>query len=169
MNDFQAALQITNDPIFYNIQENWISIPLDAILASRIAFADQDIGVYALFHPKYGCIYIGKGASIFNRLKSHYKATCGKERSECWKQFFEAVNSEITAYWFPIKINLANEDANENLRQALERLLQIKYVPLFDRLYKRGNRNRINDLEQALAAAEIKDVSRNTSFDSKHA
>lgn len=151
MEEFASVLQVINSNRFSCIEEYWCSIPLEATVSNKWLFEDGDSGLYALFHPEFGCIYIGKAISLFRRLKSHYNATLGKETSECWKQFFETINSRITAYWFPLEIKLSNKDLNENLRQALERLLQIKYSPMFDMVYKRGNRRANPDFIQLLS------------------
>lgn len=146
MINFEKIQKLINDPLFFNIKENWQSVPL-----SNYQIIDKKTkGLYALAHTEYGIVYIGKGNPIYNRLKSHFKATQGQEKAECWKQFFEHqyFKSGLTAYYYPIDSNKLA--VSEQCRQALERILQIKYQPLFDTLYPKGNHNLIENLEDKI-------------------
>lgn len=146
MSNFEWIQSLINDPSFYEIKENWQSVPL-----FDYHKVDKKVkGLYALAHPEFGIVYIGKGNPLWNRLKSHFKATQGHEKAECWKQFFEHnhFNSGLIAYYYPLDCN--DLAVSEQCREALERILQIKYKPLFDRLYPKGNHKLIEDLEEKI-------------------
>jgi len=82
---------------------------------------------------------LGKAKKIYDRLRSHNEATKGNEKAECWRQFFMAITGNIIAYWYPVE-SKNNEVKEENARQILERLIQLKYEPIFDKIYPRGKR-----------------------------
>ena len=100
---FEKTIEIINNQKFQDIKDFWPSIELCNILNKEVSFDKKMSGVYALYHDDYNFIYIGKAKSIFDRLKSHYYATIGREKSECWSQFFGTINTGIWAYWYQTK------------------------------------------------------------------
>ena len=135
--DFAKVIEIINKAEIFNIESNWASFPLEKIKENVIALKGLS-GLYAISHDDYGIIYIGKAKSIYGRLYSHYKATQGSEKAEAWKQFFEKLDRGLTAYYF--ETNSFNLESQENSRKTLERLLQLKYNPLFERVYIGGHK-----------------------------
>lgn len=58
------------------------------------------------------------------------------------------MTDDITVYWF--EVDHADPIIGEETREVLERLLQIKYKPLFEIIYKKGLRKELPDIEQAV-------------------
>jgi len=133
---------------FQEIEKYWNSMSLVEYATPDNRLGKSVNGLYALKHPQYGIVYIGKGKPIFNRIKSHYYATKGKEKAPAWKQFFEYVTDDITVYWF--EVDNTDPIIGEQTREVLERLLQIKYKPLFETLYRKGMRKELPDIDQAV-------------------
>ena len=148
MTDFQKIVSIINSATFQEIEQYRQSVDLLKLCQSKTHFDQRINGIYALWHSQYAFIYIGKGKPIFHRLKCHYLATQGKEKAPSWKQFFEHINTDIKVYWYEYD----NPDVviAEYCREALERLLQIKYEPLFEAVYPKGNRKAVPDLQDFL-------------------
>jgi hypothetical protein len=148
MNDFQYILSQVNTESFSDIEGHWQSMKLGQCITPELSLDKKINGLYALKHAKYGIIYIGKGKPIFNRIKSHYYATKGKEKAPAWKQFFEYMTDDMTVYWY--EVNHLDEVVGEQAREVLERLLQIKYKPLFEIIYKNGIRKELPDINGAV-------------------
>lgn len=137
--ELEGVLQIINSDEFINVKENWQNIDLSKLEEKRKNSDIEKSGIYALYNDNYEFIYVGKAKKIYDRLKSHRKATQGNEKAECWREFFMAIEGNIIAYWYPLE-SRNNEEKEENVRQILERLIQLKYDPLFDKIYPRGKR-----------------------------
>jgi hypothetical protein len=148
MDDLRKLQGILNDPGFFEIVK-WPSVPLaDFHILDRNAK-----GLYALANSEFGIVYIGKGNPIFNRLKSHFRATEGKDNAECWDQFFtnNRFKSGLKAYYYQVDCT-DDTVVSEKYREVLERVLQIKYDPLFDRLYPKRNHRRIENFEDKVSS-----------------
>lgn len=138
-----------NDPAFSEIEAHWQSMPFKQCITSDMPLGRQINGLYALKHPRYGWIYIGKGKPISGRIKSHYSATQGLEKSPKWKQFFEYMtDDQLMVYWY--EADYEDGFRGEKIREILECLLHIRYKPLFETLYKKGMRKELPDIEQAV-------------------
>jgi len=148
MDIFSKLLVVLNDPEFQDVF-GWQSAPLHDIL-NGVGLNKNAPGIYVLHHPVYGIVYIGKAVRIYDRLKSHYYATLGREKAPCWKEFFETIKTGITSYWYVTAADLASGEEQEHFRQILERALQLKYNPLFDAIYPRGKRVPLGNLSAAL-------------------
>ncbi len=102
---------------------------------SSKSFRNRTISGHPAFGDKfYQFIHLlGKGNCINSRLKSH-KEIEANDKAEAWSQFFcENFKSGLTAYFLIIdKISKPN---TENAKKAIERIVQIKYEPRFDRMY----------------------------------
>jgi hypothetical protein len=123
-------------------------MPLAACYSATLSLDKRISGVYALKHPRYGIIYIGKGKPIFRRIRSHYKATQGREKAAAWRQFFSFINSDITIHWYDV--DHSDFFIGERYREALERILQIKYQPLFDIIYSEVGHKEVADFERRI-------------------
>lgn len=150
LTDFDHILSIIQSESFQDIEGHWNSMLLEQCYGSDTPLKRSIHGLYALKHPQYGIIYIGKGKPIFRRIRSHYKATLkkGHEKAPAWRYFFELINSEITLYWF--EVDHADLFLGEQYREALERLLQIKYKPLFDRLFSQLGYKEVEGFEERI-------------------
>ena len=144
MNNIKRLLSIVNNPDKLDIKK-WKSFPLSSVEAQRHDLSKSINGLYALNHDQWDIIYIGKGKPIYNRLKSHYKATKGFEKAAAWKQFFSYFSDNLTAYW--IKVDDDNRIVGEQYRKVLELILQVKYEPIFERLYPDKKNKAISDFE----------------------
>lgn len=147
--ELEEILQIINSDEFINVKENWQNIDLSKLEEKRKNSDIEKSGVYALYNENCEFIYVGKAKKIYDRLKSHSKATQGNEKADCWREFFMAINGNIIAYWYPLE-SRNNEQREENVRQVLERLIQLKYDPLFDKIYPRGQRRSKPNLHELL-------------------
>lgn len=93
MDTFEHVLSVINSEKFQDIEKYWSMMPLVECATKSNKLNKSVHGLYALKHPKYGIIYIGKGKPIFKRVLSHYKATQGIEKAPAWKQFFSKKNN----------------------------------------------------------------------------
>ncbi|HVB03134.1 MAG TPA: GIY-YIG nuclease family protein [Chitinophagaceae bacterium] len=134
---FEKTLALINDKSIQNIKK-WKRFALNQWKNAELKNKPKPMinGLYAMWNKTCGCIYIGKGKPIKGRINSHYNAINGIEKAKAWKEFFEheMIKKEITIYWYCIDDD--NDYLAERQRQSLERLLQIKYEPLFERMYK---------------------------------
>lgn len=146
MTDIDHLLKLIADPRTLDIYNDWPSFPLDDV--DNQSGSLNKPGIYAIVCQNSQILYIGKGRSVYSRLKSHYNATQKKERAEAWAQFFDHFNSNLKAYYLLIdKISDANV---EKVNQAIERVLQVKHNPLFDRMYNSKGKRRIHDFHGRL-------------------
>lgn len=153
--ELEEILQIINSDEFINVKENWQNIDLSKLEEKRKKSNVEKSGIYALFNENYGFIYVGKAKKIYYRLKSHNKATQGNEKAECWREFFVAIKGNIIAFWYPLE-SKNNEEKEENARQILERLIQLKYEPIFDKIYPRGKRVSKPNIHELLEGYSLK-------------
>ncbi|MER0442056.1 GIY-YIG nuclease family protein [Emticicia sp. W12TSBA100-4] len=147
--ELEEILQIINSDEFINVEENWQNIDLTKLEEKRKTSDLKKSGVYALYNENYGFIYVGKAKKIYDRLKSHNEATKGNEKADCWREFFMAITGNIVGYWYPLE-SKNNAQKEESARQILERLIQIKYEPIFDKIYPRGKRVSRPDINEVL-------------------
>lgn len=146
VNDFDKLLKILSDPKNLDIHGNWKVFPFQEILKFKNSIDKP--GIYAITDKNGQILYIGKAKSVYNRLKSHFNATQGKEKAEAWAQFFEYFNSDLKAFYF-LTDSISNKNL-ENVNQALERILQVKYNPLFDQIYSLKGKKSIEDFKDRL-------------------
>jgi len=139
--DFKNLLLIINGNA-YNDLDNWKSFSLSDLESQKDELKVG--GVYAIKAQNEEVLYIGKAKYLYDRLKSHLKATEKLETAPAWKQFFEYFDNNLIALYFPI--TTFSEGASEHARQILERMLQVKYSPLFNKIYGRGHKV-IDDFE----------------------
>ncbi|HXI00918.1 MAG TPA: hypothetical protein VNI52_11680 [Sphingobacteriaceae bacterium] len=147
MADIDQLLEIISDPRTLDIQGHWPSFPLDDVRKQKILLPNKP-GVYALIDDQGRVLYVGKGNCINSRLKSH-KEIGANNKAEAWAQFFsENFKSGLTAYFLIIdKISKPNI---ENAKKAIERIVQIKYEPLFDRMYNTKGKRAKYDFKGSL-------------------
>jgi len=88
-------------------------------------------GIYAIFDEEK-CLYIGKGKRIWERIKSHYNAAKGLDKTIRWAEFFKQYQKIITVYWIEYR-NLEDETLDDKLRELFEHILQVKYDPAFEK------------------------------------
>ncbi|MEI6815288.1 MAG: GIY-YIG nuclease family protein [Bacteroidota bacterium] len=141
--DFEKLIETLKDDSFLIIK-NWHTFSLKDIKDNK-ANCDKS-GIYAIGSEKYGIIYIGKAKSIYERLKSHFNATEGKENAPAWKQFFDhkELKFELKAYYFETS-NYSIEN-KECINQILERVSQLIEKPLFDKMYSvKGHKSITNE------------------------
>ena len=87
-------------------------------------------GIYAIFNGEE-CLYIGKGAPIWQRIKSHYKASKGLDKNVRWTNFFKQYQIKLKVYWVEYQY-LENKTLDDKLRELFEYTLQAKYGPIFN-------------------------------------
>jgi len=155
--DFKKFQTTINDPKFLEI-ENWDSFLLSEIAKNRSRIYTAS-GIYAIANKDKDILYIGKAKSIYGRLNSHYKATLGKEKASAWKQFFEYFNTGLLAYYY--KTDGYSKEYEEGIRQALEKIIQIKYRPLFDRIYISKGKKFVQNIDDV-----VKSLKRSNSINS---
>ncbi len=144
--DFNKFHKTVNNSKFLNIKK-WASFPLNKIIDNKSKIYNIS-GIYVIENIDIEILYVGKAKSIYGRIYSHYKATLGNEKASAWKQFFEYFNSNLIAYYF-ITTGYSKE-YEEIIRQALEKIIQIKYRPLFDRIYSRKGHNEISNFDEVV-------------------
>jgi hypothetical protein len=148
LTDFDRILSVVLSESFQNIEEHWNSMLLEKCRDYELPLERDINGLYALKHPRYGIIYIGKGKPILRRVRSHYKATQGVEHAPAWREFFKLINTDITVYWY--SIDHPEPFIAEQYREALERLLQIKYKPLFDIIFSQLGYREVEDFDRKI-------------------
>lgn len=93
------------------------------LLRSKVT---KESGLY-VYYKDGECIYVGKAAPLFNRLKSHYfesyKEVPGDTKNKKWHRFFEANTGRLMIYWKQIE--------NETDRQIFEVALTAVLNPSF--------------------------------------
>lgn len=146
MSDIDHLLKIISDPRTLDIYNHWPCFPLDDI--KKQVGALNKPGIYAITCPNAQVLYIGKGRSVYNRLKSHFNATQKKERAEAWAQFFEYFDSNLKAHY--LLTDKISDATVEKANQAIERVLQVKHNPLFDQMYNSKGKRRIDDFKGRL-------------------
>ncbi len=124
-----------------NIKE-WNSFELDfSIPLSKKSKVENQIkkqipnykelsGFYAIFKNDE-CLYIGTGKQIWERIKSHYRASQGKEKSKRWADFFGKHRDIVKIYWLEYD-KLENTKQSQKLRELIENILELKYRPKFE-------------------------------------
>lgn len=121
-----------------NIEKQWNSFTLDFSTSfdrkkEIYNTINQEIGktsgLYAIFDDE-GCLYIGIGTRIADRIKSHYKAAQGKDNAKNWNEFFQKNNGINTIYWTEFNIG-KNQKQTHKIREIIENILEIKYKPKF--------------------------------------
>lgn len=129
-----------------DIKEKWQSITLDfskpienkrEIYNSINQQIGQTAGLYAIFDNQ-GCLYIGIGTRIADRIKSHYKAAQGKDNAKNWNEFFQKHNGINTIYWTELNIGKNKKQAHK-IREIIENILEIEYEPEF--VYRKRHHN----------------------------
>jgi len=148
MNQIDELLKQINDKNFMDIP-SWKKFDLSAIDNVGFQFDRNVNGIYAIYNEEWGCLYIGKGKPIYGRLKSHYKATMGHDNSGAWNQFFKYFNKDLTAYWHEVDDH-ESKDVGEVRRKIIERILQMKYNPIFDQVYITKGKQNVPDLNASL-------------------
>ncbi len=85
-------------------------------------------GLYIYFKDN-NCLYVGKGAPLFNRLKSHYyecyREVPGDTKDKKWHKFFAGNRGELKIYWKQVK--------SETDRKISELALKEVINPVFNR------------------------------------
>lgn len=143
--DYKRLIELINSENFTDVN-HWPSLQLNKQQLDE-KLLNEVSGIYVIKNLDGLVFFTGKAKSLYDRLNSHFKATQGKETAEAWKEFFEHFKVDLTFHYKVID-GFSNESA-ENARKALERILQIKYRPLFDRLYKKGYK-KIDDNKDAI-------------------
>lgn len=86
-------------------------------------------GLYAYFTKDGECLYVGKAAPLFNRLKSHYleafKKVPGDTKSNKWHRFFSSNLGQLVIYW--------KEVGEETDRRIFELALTAILNPTFEK------------------------------------
>lgn len=86
-------------------------------------------GLYAYFTKDGECLYVGKAAPLFNRLKSHYleayKKVPGDTKNNKWHRFFSSNLGQLVIYW--------KEVGEETDRRIFELALTEVLKPTFEK------------------------------------
>lgn len=84
-------------------------------------------GLYAYFNASGQLLYVGKGAPIWGRIKSHYResfeAVPGDTRTHRWHRFFRRHAGKLTVFWLPL-----DDEAD---RRIIEKMIERVEQPLF--------------------------------------
>ena len=84
-------------------------------------------GLYVYFTKDGECLYVGKAAPLFNRLKSHYQEAFrkvpGDTKTNKWHRFFSSNLGQLVIYW--------KEVAEETDRRIFELALTAVLKPEF--------------------------------------
>lgn len=85
-------------------------------------------GIYA-YKQEERWLYVGKGAPLFGRLKSHYRESFepvpGDTKDNQWHRFFSSHTGRLTIYWTQVD--------SETDRQVFELALREVLKPVFYR------------------------------------
>jgi hypothetical protein len=148
MNPIDELLNQINDKHFMDIS-SWPKFNLADIEIINLKLDKKRNGLYAISSKEGDCLYIGKGKSIYGRLKSHYKATKGHNKSGAWNQFFKHYNKDLIAFWHEVDDH-ASKDIGEEYRKIIELILQMKYEPIFDQVYITKGKKNVRNLKALL-------------------
>ena len=90
----------------------------------------KERGLY-VYYKNGECLYVGKAARLFNRLKSHYyeaqKKVSGDTKNNKWHRFFSSNTGKIVIYWKQVE--------NETDRQIFELALTAVLHPVFEKFH----------------------------------
>lgn len=113
---FEFAHQLPNNPEEISAQTD--------LLRSKVS---KESGLY-VYYKDGKCIYVGKAAPLFNRLKSHYlesfREVPGDTKNKKWHRFFASNTGKLVIYWKQVE--------NEIDRQIFEPALTAELNPSFN-------------------------------------